>query len=53
VLVEQGGRLLGEAYFTAEDKAVGRLVHAHVAFDADTLTDIDRSQRAWWRCWPA
>lgn len=40
VLVEQRGQLLGEAYFTAEDKPSGDWVARSVAFDADTLHDM-------------
>ncbi len=40
VLVEQGGRLLGEAYFTADDRPSGAWFARTVAFDAGTLHDL-------------
>ena len=40
VVVEQGGRLVGEAYFSADDQPSGSWFARRVAFDADTLHDM-------------
>ena len=40
VLVEQGNRLLAEAYFSADDKPSGAWFAQRVAFDAGTLHDL-------------
>lgn len=40
VLVEQHGRIVGETYFTAEDKPSGAWFARTVAFDAGTLHDM-------------
>jgi CubicO group peptidase (beta-lactamase class C family) len=40
VVVEQGGRLVGEAYFTADDKPSGSWSTRRVAFNAETLHDM-------------